>query len=216
MTPIRIVLADDHPLVLAGIRMVLESTPGLNVVGEAMNGAEALALVDATNPDIAVVDVSLPGINGIALAERVREKYPTVGVLMLTAHEDRSYIDLALNAGARGYVLKKSPTECLVQGIRGVHVGGLYIDPALAAKMFGGTGEREASPVRDGQGLTDREIEVVKLVAAGLTNRVIAGRLHLSEKSVETYRARASKKIGANTRADIVRYASARGWFDPV
>jgi DNA-binding NarL/FixJ family response regulator len=216
MKPIRIVLADDHPLVLAGIRMVLESASGLKVVGEATNGTQAFDLVVATLPDIAILDVSLPGINGIALAERLHESYPNIGVVMLTAHEERNYIDLALSAGARGYILKKSPAECLVQGIRGVHVGGLYIDPALAAKMFGGSGQREFALASGHELLTDREAEVVKSVASGLTNRAIAEKLRLSEKSVETYRARASKKIRANTRADLVRYASARGWLDPV
>jgi DNA-binding NarL/FixJ family response regulator len=212
----RIVAADDHAITLAGVRMLIEANSDFELVAGAKSGPEALAAVLDLKPDIAILDVSLSEIDGIALARRLARECPSVGVIILTGHEDRRYLNDALEAGARGYVLKSSATECLVRAIRGVLVGGLYIDPAIAGGLFetprGGARRRET---RDAP-LTDRETDVLKLVAHGLTSKQIAFRLDLSAKSVETCKARALAKIGGKTRADIVRYASARGWLGEV
>jgi DNA-binding NarL/FixJ family response regulator len=214
MKCIRVAIADDHPIVLAGLGMLIGAENDLEVVGEATSGPEALRLFLDIKPDIAVVDISLPDMNGIVLARQLTEEVPSTGVIVLTQYEDRAYLSQALNAGARGYVLKKSAAQCLVNAIRGVLVGGLYVDPAMAAHMFlpsaGSTAPRSAGKVVP---LAPREAEVLKLLAAGLTAKAAAQRLDLSLSSIETYKTRASEKLGIKTRAEIVRYASAQGWL---
>ncbi len=212
MAKTRIVLADDHPILLAGIRMLIGQADDLELVGQAMSGPQALDLIAATRPDIAIIDIALPQMNGIALARQIGETHPSVAVIVLTLHEDRSYLAQALAAGARGYVLKKSTAECLIHAIRGVLVGGLYVDPAMASHVLPAAGRKHSRPAGSGE-LTEREAEVLRLVAAGLTTREIATRLDLSAKSVETYKARGAAKVGVKTRSEIVRYAAAQGWF---
>lgn len=214
MTQVRIVLADDHPVVLAGVRLVIETASDLAVVGEATSGPQALDMVRATKPDIAIVDISLPEMNGIVLTRQLVEENPSMGVIVLTLHDDRNLVDQSLEAGARGYVLKRSTAECLIHAIRGVRVGGLYIDPSIAGRMFDAPAKARRSP--GAPALTEREADVLKRVAHGLTNREIAEQLGLSPKSVETYKARAAAKASLKTRRDIVRYASAQGWLSNV
>ena len=212
----RIVLADDHPIALAGLRMLIGDVDDLELVGEATSGPQALDVILATKPAIAIVDISLPQMNGIVLARRLAQECPSTGVIVLTSHEDRSYFNQALDAGVRGYVLKKSAAACLIHAIRGVLVGGLYVDPAIAGRMFDtsrGTARRSSPSAPP---LTQREAEVLRLVAAGLTNKEIAHQLELSAKSVETYKARGAGKLGLKTRRDIVRYAAAQGWLANV
>jgi DNA-binding NarL/FixJ family response regulator len=215
MVKTRILLADDHPIVLAGIGMLIGEAEDLVLVGEATSGPQALDMIVAEKPDIAIIDISLPHMNGIVLARHVAEACPSVGVIVLTLHEDRSYLAQALAAGARGYVLKKSTAECLLHAIRGVLVGGLYVDPAMAGHMLHSSRQR-ASQLGGVAGLTEREAEVLRFVATGLTTKEIAGRLGLGAKSVETYKARGAAKVGVKTRSEIVRYASAQGWLASV
>jgi len=214
----RIVLADDHPIVLTGLRNLVQAESDLELVGEAMSGIAAFTLIRETRPDVAVLDISMPGLNGIMLTRRLASDVPDVRVLVLTLHEDRAFAKQALDAGARGYVLKRSAAECLVQAIRAVVVGGLYVDPAIAGQMF------DVSPKRGGQlktaglglDLTDRETEVLKLAALGFTIKEIARQLGIGIKSVETYKARASDKLGLKTRAELVRYAAGQGWLADI
>ena len=208
----RIILADDHPIVLAGLRMLIESDRNLELAAEATSGAEALDLILTHKPDVAILDISMPQLNGVALARQLAKDLPSVKLIALTSHEDRSYLDQALGAGVRGYVLKKSAPACLLDAIRGVLVGGLYVDPAIATDVFPTSGRKRRS-AGGASALTEREAEVLKLVALGLTNKEIAARLDVSAKSVETYRARGAAKIGAKGRSEIVRYASLRGWL---
>jgi DNA-binding NarL/FixJ family response regulator len=212
----RVVLADDHPITLAGLRMLIQADEHLELVGEATTGLQALDAIIATQPDVAILDISLPQMNGIALARHLAKECPSVGVVALTSHEDRSYLDQALDAGVRGYVLKKSATACLLHAVRGVHVGGLYIDPAVAGDRFQPSRRSKRGRSTGTPQLTERETEVLKFVARGLTNKEIAGKLDLSPKSVETYRARGATKLGLKTRSEIVRYASLRGWLAEV
>ena len=208
-------LADDHPIVLNGLRNLIMAEGDLDLVGEASNGATALAIIRETQPDVAVVDISMAGLNGIVLTRRLASEAPSVGVLVLTLHEDRGFVRQALDAGARGYVLKRSAAEFLVQAIRAVVVGGLYIDPAIASRMFDVAPKRAGRPrnsVTEPE-LTDRETEVLKLIALGFTNKEIAHQLDVGLKSVETYKARGTEKLGLKTRAELVRYAAGQGWL---
>jgi len=211
---ISIVLADDHPILLSGLRNLIQSEGDFNLVGEATDGLSALALIRETQPNVAVIDISMPQLSGILLSRRVAAEFPSVRILLLTLHEDRAYVSQALEAGVKGYVLKRSASVSLVQAIRAVFVGGLYVDPAIANRMFDmpkRDGIRKKSGI--GADLTERETEVLKLVALGFTSKEIGHRLDLGVKSVETYKARAIDKLGVRTRAEIVRYASGQGWL---
>jgi DNA-binding NarL/FixJ family response regulator len=215
---IRVALADDHPIVLAGLRNLIETGSGLELVGESATGQSALKLVRDRLPDVAVIDISMPEINGIALARRLADDCPGVRVIILTLYEERSFLKQALAAGVKGYVLKRSAAENLVSAIRAVKSGALYIDPsfgedaqdrvAVQPSRTAGTG--------DALGLTERETSVLRYSALGLTTKEIAARLDVSSKTVETYKSRASEKLGLKTRAEIVRFAAAQGWLEDI
>ena len=214
----RVILADDHPVVLAGLRSLIEADDTLEFVGEAATGLSALALIREKQPDVAVIDISMPELNGIALTKRVVDECPSVRVLILTLHEDRAYLNQALQAGTRGYVLKRAAAQNLIQAILAVHVGGLYIDPAIAGHMFA-PGRKRACRSLSGAApaqLTECEAEVLRLTARGQTNKETARGLDVSVKTVETFKARAAKKIGLKSRADIVRYAASQGWLADI
>ena len=215
---IRIALADDHPIVLAGLCNLIEAEPDFELVGQSTNGQMALKLIREQSPDIAIVDISMPEINGIALVRRLADERPNVHVVVLTLYEERSFLKQALAAGAKGYVLKRSAAENLVSAIRVVQLGDVYIDPVLADgvrdHIFGQVDT--AHQIGSLLGLTDREASVLKYSARGLTIKEIAGRLELSAKTVETYKARAVEKLGLKTRAEIVRFAAAQGWLEEI
>jgi DNA-binding NarL/FixJ family response regulator len=213
---IRIFLADDHPIVLAGLRNLIEAESDIELVGQATAGLAAVKEIRELKPDVAVIDISMPELNGILITRRVREEGASVRILILTFHEDRAYVQQALQAGVRGYVLKRAGPESLLQAIRAVHDGGIYVDPSVASRIFD---SKELRGGRDGEvpsgiTLTDRETEVLRMAALGFTNKEIAGKLGVGIKSVETYKARGSEKAGLKTRADIVRFASAQGWLE--
>jgi len=215
MPPIRVLLADDHPVVLAGVRTLLLATPDLTVIGEANNGGEALRLIGQMLPDVAVIDVSMPEASGIELARAVAQNHRRVKLLVLTVHEDRAYVQRLLQAGAHGYLLKRTAAEELVRAIRAVQAGGLYLDPAVAGKALP---DNPVAGVAAGDevALSAREKDVLRLTARGFSNKEIAARLELSIKTVETYRARAVEKLALHTRADIVRYGMGQGWLDAL
>jgi DNA-binding NarL/FixJ family response regulator len=215
MSRVRVALADDHPVVLAGIKALLQGAPEVALVGEATTGMAALRLIVETSPDVAVIDISLPDLNGLELARRLAEACPGVRLLALTVHEDRAYVQPLLQAGARGYLLKRSAAEDLVRAIRAVAAGGVYLDPAVADKALPEP-ERRGSAAPDAEPLSQREQEVLRLTAQGFSNKEIAGRLDVSGKTVETYKARGVDKLGLRTRADIVRYAVSRGWLNEL
>ena len=213
---IRIVLADDHPIVLDGLRNLIRAEPDLQLVGEAASGLSALKIIREQRPDVAVLDISMPELNGILLSRRLNGEMPGLRLLVLTLHEDRAYLNQALEAGVRGYVLKRSAVENLVQAIRAVMVGGLYIDPAIVGRVFESKQVSKRLAARKGvaPALTDREADVLKMAALGFTNKEIASRLDVGVKSIETYKARGLEKLGLKTRAELVRYASGQGWLD--
>jgi DNA-binding NarL/FixJ family response regulator len=215
MKSARIVLADDHPIVLDGLRNLIRAEADFELVGEAASGLAALKVIREQRPDVAVLDVSMPEINGIVLSRRLAAEMPQVSVLILTLHEDRAYLNQALEAGVRGYVLKRSAVENLVQAIRAVLVGGLYVDPAISARTRDGKrSSSKAAPQGGAPALTEREAAVLKMAGWGLTNKEIASRLDVGVKSVETYKARGLEKLGLKTRAELVRYASTQGWLE--
>ena len=213
---IRIVLADDHPIVLDGLRNLIRAEPDFELVGEAASGLSALKIIREQRPDVAVLDISMPELNGIVLSRRLAGEMPALRLLILTLHEDRAYLNQALEAGVRGYVLKRSAVENLVQAIRAVVVGGLYIDPAIVGRVFESKQVNKRLLARKGvaPALTDREADVLKMAALGFTNKEIASRLDVGVKSIETYKARGLEKLGLKTRAELVRYASGQGWLD--
>jgi DNA-binding NarL/FixJ family response regulator len=214
-TKSRITLCDDHPIVLNGLRNLIESEQDFEIAGTATDGMAALRLIVEKRPDIALIDISMPELNGIALARRLAEEAPASRVVVLTVYEDRAFLKQALDAGVRGYLLKRSAAESLIQALRAVLTGGIYVDPAIADRVFvsnaprqGRNGDKPMMPA-----LTERESEVLKLTALGFTNKETARRLDIGVKSVETYKARGLEKLGLSTRAELVRYASAAGWL---
>ncbi len=213
---IRIVLADDHPIVLDGLRNLIRAEQDFELVGEAASGLSALKIIREQRPDVAVLDISMPELNGIVLSRRLAGEMPALRLLVLTLHEDRAYLNQAIEAGVRGYVLKRSAVENLVQAIRAVMVGGLYIDPAIVGRVFESRQVNKRLAARKGvaPALTDREADVLKMAALGFTNKEIASRLDVGVKSIETYKARGLEKLGLKTRAELVRYASGQGWLD--
>jgi DNA-binding NarL/FixJ family response regulator len=211
----RIALCDDHPIVLAGLQNLIASDPDFEMVGTATSGLSALKLIVDKLPDIALIDISMPELNGIALARKLAEDAPSVRVMVLTVYEDRAFLRQALDAGVRGYLLKRSAAENLIQAARAVLTGGIYVDPAIVDRVFvnnaprqGRNGDKPMMPA-----LTERESEVLKLTALGFTNKETARRLDIGVKSVETYKARGLEKLGLTTRAELVRYAAAEGWL---
>lgn len=213
----RIILVDDHPIVLAGLQTLLATLPDIQLVGQAMSAGQTLALVREQEPDLAILDMGLPGMNGVALAERILEMAPETRIVMLTHFDEPSYVQRALKAGIRGYVLKGSANDKIAQAIRTVQSGGVFIDSALeefrsewVRKLAqSARPEDEMAPGK----LTQREAQVLRLVAVGHSNKEIARRTGLGVKSVETYRYRACKKLLLNSRLDIIRYGASHGWI---
>lgn len=218
MDRIRVILADDHPVVLAGIRALLNADPEVELVGEATDGGEALPMIRAVAPDVAVVDVSMPGLNGLELTERVKGECPGTRVLVLTVHEDAAYVQPLMRAGARGYLLKRSAADDLLRAVRAVASGGVYLDPSIAGHALAETSGSDGRPgtAEGREPLSPREAETLRLIAQGFSNKEIARRIDVSVKSVETYKARAAEKLGLRTRAEIIRYGAAHGWLDAL
>jgi DNA-binding NarL/FixJ family response regulator len=213
MTRLRVFLADDHPVVLAGIKALLTADPDLEIVGEARDGQTALRMATELKPDVVVLDLSMPEMNGVDLSRHLRVECPGCKVLALTVHEDRSYVRKLLEVGAVGYVLKRSASEDLLRAIHAVAAGGLYLDPAIAGQAIGGAVDRPQDVAPGGIELSDREVEVLRLTAVGHSNKAIAGILGIGVKSVETYKARAMEKLGFGSRVELVGYALSQGWL---
>jgi DNA-binding NarL/FixJ family response regulator len=196
---IRILLVDDHPLVRDGLRARLEAAPRLRVVGEAGSSQEALEQAGACRPDLVLMDVNMKGCSGIEATARLNERYPGIAVLILSMHDKPEYVTQAMQAGARGYVLKDAPGKDIVLAIDTVIGGGIYYSAALARQL--------ASPAMPDTLLTLREQEVLKHIAAGESNKQIARALDLSVRTVETHRLNVKRKLGIEGQAELIRYA---------
>jgi two-component system response regulator NreC len=208
MSRVRVLLADDHALVRAGLRALLEGQEDLEVVGEAEDGVAAVARCRALQPDVVVMDLTMPGRGGINATEDVMRECPDAKVVVLTMHDDEAYLRMARLAGAAGFVLKKSLAAELIQAIRAVQAGKPYF-PAGDEVRPGKTGHAPLDLI------TEREREVLALVALGYTTPQIAAKLCISDKTVETHRAHIAGKLGLSMRADLVRFALDHGLLNP-
>ena len=211
---IRIILADDHVMVRQGIRQFLEEAGDVEVVAEAGDGAEAVRAVEAHQPDVAVLDIRMPGVTGVEATRQIKARFPQVRVLVLTAYDDDPYVFALLQAGADGYVLKTASGDELVRAVRTVHGGRTALSPEIAAKVVRqATSGRPEGAADQVEPLTDREIEVLRLAARGLTNRAIGHELGISHRTVQGHLANIYGKMGVNSRTEAVTEALRRGWI---
>jgi DNA-binding NarL/FixJ family response regulator len=212
--PVCVVLADDHAVVRKGIREFLEAEDDIQVVAEAADGQQAVALVAEHQPDVAVLDIQMPGVSGIEATRRIKAENPDVRVLILTAYDDDPYIFALLQAGASGYVLKTADSSDLVQAVRAVHRGESALDPAVAQKVVQQlTSGRPLGAQAVPEALTEREVEVLRLVAKGLTNKAIGQALGISDRTVQGHLANIYGKLGVSSRTEAVTEALKQGWI---
>ncbi len=217
MTKIKLLMVDDHEIVRAGLRMLLQAQTDIDIVGEADNGRDAVTQVRSLQPDIVLMDISLPDLDGFEATRQIKKAFPQVAILALTMHESDEYFFKMLDAGASGYVPKKAAPTDLVMAIRTVCGGGVFLYPALAkslvrdymGRVAQGGGERETF-----DGLTEREHQVLKLIADGSLNQEIADRLTISVKTVERHRANIMAKLNLHSRTELVKYAIRKGLID--
>lgn len=212
---LRILLADDHVTVRHGLKLLIDSQPDMKVIAEASDGNSAVQRAVALKPDVIVMDISMPGMNGLVATRTLKQLQPGAAIVTLTRHADDAYLQELLRAGVSAYVLKQSaPTE-LLQAIRAAAAGGQYLDSALTARVtaafVGKPGKRVS---RSATAVSERESEVLRLIASGYSNKEIGARLSLSVKTVEAHKANAMRKLGLNGRIDIVKYAALKGWLD--
>lgn len=215
MTKLNILLADDHKVVREGLRLLINGQPDMHVVGEAGNGKEVLLKARELKPDVVVMDLSMPELNGLRATELLKVEHPEVKVVALTVHEDESYLRQLGLAGAAGYVLKRSAGTELIRAIRTVAEGGLYYDATLATRVLSSQlAESTARGKPHASELSDREKEVLILIAWGYSNKEMAAKLQLSIKTVETYKVRIGEKLHLRSRTQMVQYALRQGWLD--
>ena len=209
---INVVLAEDHGTVREGLKIMVNQEPDMRVVGEAGDGAAAIKAVRDNNPDIVVMDIAMPEMNGLKATRKLKSEFPRLKVLTLTRHNDDSYLEQLLSAGADGYILKQSAPSDLIDAIRIVSDGGSYIDRSLTGRVLRGfagavSGELDSD-------VSTREMEVIRLVAWGYSIKEIASQLNLSVKTIEAAKSSAMKKLDMQNRIDIVRYAISHGWLE--
>lgn len=206
---IRILVTDDHAVLRAGLTALLNAEPDLTVVGEAADGSECLRVAQAVQADVILLDINMPGMNGLEVLPLLRQSAPQSRVLVLTMHDDTTYLRQVLQAGGAGYVLKQAADKELLSAIRTVYNGGTYLHPAHAQALLAGPAPATPPAGDDTQlaQLSEREQEVLKLIALGYSNKEIAEKLFLSVKTVETYKARIMEKLEVTTRAALVRFA---------
>ncbi len=213
---IHILIADDHSVIRAGLRTILSAEADFAIVGEAADGNEALRLAHELRPEVVLTDISMPGPvgGGLAVVRRLKETFPAMHLLVLTVHEDESILHEAIQAGASGYVVKRAADAELVSAIRAVCRGDLYIHPAMTRALLKSTARPPARSPAMVEALTAREIDVLRLLAKGYTNRQIADALGLSVRTVEGYRAALMKKLDLHSRVDLTSFAEEHGLLD--
>jgi DNA-binding NarL/FixJ family response regulator len=210
---LRILLADDHETVREGLRMILNAQPDMQVVATAGDGRDAVDQAEQITPDVVIMDISMPGLNGLAATVQMTERCPSAKVLTLTRHADNSYVQQLMRAGAAGYVLKQSRPAELLRAIRSVAGGTKYLDASMTGPATASDAKAATAIPEPTVPLSPRETEVLRLIAWGNTNKEIAGRLDLSVKTVEAHKANGMRKLGMRGRIDIVRYALLHGWL---
>ncbi len=216
MPKLHVLLADDHAVMREALAMLVNSQPDMEVVAQASSGRDAVRLAAASPPDVAVMDVSMPDLNGIEATKQIRAKCPQVQVLALTRHGESGYVRRLLQAGAAGYLVKKSAADDFIRAIRAVAQGGTYVEPSLASALLQRSfhGGRKTEDAHEREPLSVREEDVLRSIAWGRSNKETAAEFNLSIKTVESYKASACQKLKLRSRADIVRYAVMRGWLD--
>jgi two-component system response regulator NreC len=215
---IRVMIADDHAILRAGLKLLVNAQADLEVVSEAPDGAQAVQVARETRPDVALMDLTMPGTGGMQALQQIVQACPKTRVLVLTMHDDPAYLRSVLAAGASGYVLKRSVDAELLAAIRAVHRGGTFVDPSLANVLVQDVlakGSPKASRARAVNILSERELQVLRLVARGYSSQQIATQILVGVKTVETYRSRMAQKLGLRTRSDVVRYAVQMGLLTP-
>lgn len=217
MTPekIRVLIADDHGMMREGLRLLIDAQPDMEVVGEAVDGREAVRIARELQPHVVVMDVSMPGLNGLQATRKLKESCPDVNVLILTRHSDDGFLKQLLRGGASGYALKLSSGEDLMRAIHTVAAGGTYLDPTMSEKAIRSLTRPANTPGPQPRAdLSEREEQVMRLIGLGHSNKEIAARLELSVKTIEAHKANAMQKLEMTGRVDIVRYAILRGWLE--
>ena len=210
--PTSLLLADDHQIVRQGLRVLFSAEPDLTVIGEAADGLETVALVERLQPNVLVLDLMMPGLNGLEVTRRVSQTGQPTRTLILSMHDNEAYVLEALRNGAAGYVLKDSPMTVLVQAVREIAAGRRFLSPTLSERAIAAyVHKAEATPLDPYETLTSREREVLHLAAEGLNNNEIGGRLFVSPRTVETHRANLMHKLGLKTQTDLIRFALVRG-----
>src|SRR4030043_713826 len=210
----RVIIADDHAIVRAGLRTLIHDEIGLDLIGEAAGGYEAIELVEKNQPEVLVLDISMPDLDGISVTRRLKQDFPDLHILILTLHEDEAMLKEAIKAGASGYILKRAAESELVSAIQVILRGDMYVDPSMLRSLLGEskpTAPQQSTPVDT---LTVRETEILKLIVEGYTNRQIGEHLSISIRTVEGHRANISDKLGLHSRLELVRYARQHGMIE--
>lgn len=211
MRKIRILLVDDHAVLRAGIHVLLETQPDLEIVGEAGDGREAVTRARKLQPDVALLDIAMPGLDGLTAAREIKSACPNTRILFLTQHENKEYVLPALKLGASGYVLKRAEGDELITAIRTVHAGGTFLDPAIAGAVVGEMTRDRSAEADPFDSLSEREREVLVMLARGDTYQQIAEALFISPKTVDYHRTNLMRKLGLSNRAELTRFAIERG-----
>lgn len=209
---IKVLIADDHAIIRTGLRSILLAEPSLQLIGEATGGNEAIKLVAELNPDVLVLDISMPDLDGISVTKQLKSTYPDLKILILTIHEDKALLRESIRSGASGYILKKAAEADLISAIHIVLRGDMYVDPSMVREIIEDPPESVSSQGKSiVEPLTPREIDVLKLIVQGYTNRQIGDELTISVRTVEGHRANLSGKLGLRNRVELVRYAREQG-----
>ena len=210
----RVLIADDHAIVRAGLRALLLEDAEFDLVGEAAGGYEAIELVEKKQPDVLVLDLSMPDLDGISVTRSLKLRFPDLRILILTLHEDEALLREAIKAGAAGYILKRAAESELLTAIQVILRGDLYVDPSMVRTLFSESRQSPTTPPTSEETLTPREIEILKLIVEGYTNRQIGEHLNISIRTVEGHRANISDKLGLHSRLELVRYAREHGMLE--
>jgi DNA-binding NarL/FixJ family response regulator len=214
MKQLQVLLADDHEMLLEGLRVLINSQPDMRVIAEASSGTMAVDKAKQCQPDVVVMDISMPDGNGLKATQILKQVLPQTRILVLTRHDEPVYMRQLLQAGVHGYMVKRAAANSLVSAIRTVAGGGVYVDPSLADRVVEGFVGRTSTNRTQEVKLSERETEVLRLTAWGHSNKEIASALRVGVKTIETYKARVMNKLGLQSRAEIVRYAVRQGWMD--